>query len=301
MSNWSSSVRKSFVVVGLILGTASLAHAQATRTWVSGVGNDANPCSRTAPCKTFAGAISKTATGGFIDVVDPGGFGTVTITKSITIEGGGEHAGVLTLNTNGIIVNGGGIFVTLRHLSIESPSAGQSGLNGINVISAAEVHIEHCVINGFSNNAINFGASANAKGFVTDTTLIHNANGGVVVASGRVTVSNLHANANGNGVAVTGAAIATVRDSYAAGGSVGFAAIVNEGAVLTCDGCVTTNNSFGVVANTGGTVRLSNSLVSSNSNTGLSNDGISFIVSLQGNSVVGNVTDGVFTSTVIKQ
>ena len=62
------------------------AHAQASRTWVSGVGNDANPCSRTAPCKTFAGAISKTAVNGEINCIDPGGFGAVTITKSITID-----------------------------------------------------------------------------------------------------------------------------------------------------------------------------------------------------------------------
>src|SRR5262249_16723205 len=106
---------------------------------------------------------------------------------------------------------------------------------------------------------------------------------------------------NGNGVSVIGAAIATVRDSYAGGGSVGFAAIVNAGAVLTCERCVATNNSFGVFANTGATLRLSNSVVSSNSNTGLFNDRASFIVLLQGNSIVGNVTDGVFTSTVIKQ
>src|SRR5437016_7127525 len=73
----------------------SAAHAQATRTWVSGVGDDANPCSRTAPCKTFAGAISKTAAGGEIDALDPGGYGAVTITKSITLEGAGTFASVL--------------------------------------------------------------------------------------------------------------------------------------------------------------------------------------------------------------
>src|SRR5438477_5817121 len=83
------------------------AHAQATRTWVSGVGDDANPCSRTAPCKTFAGAISKTAAGGEIDVLDPGGFGAVTITKPITIHGGGLTAGVLVSGTNGIIISAG--------------------------------------------------------------------------------------------------------------------------------------------------------------------------------------------------
>src|SRR6266852_5080360 len=74
---------------------ASMAQAQATRTWVSGVGDDVNPCSRTAPCKTFAGAISKTADGGEIDALDPGGFGTVTITKSITIDGGGTFGSIL--------------------------------------------------------------------------------------------------------------------------------------------------------------------------------------------------------------
>src|SRR5258706_14203720 len=86
---------------------SSLAQAQASRTWVSGVGDDANPCSRTAPCKTFAGAISKTAPCGEISVLDPGGFGAVTITKAITINGDGTLAGILAANVNGIIVNAG--------------------------------------------------------------------------------------------------------------------------------------------------------------------------------------------------
>src|SRR5919197_5265586 len=81
------------------------AQAQASRTWVSGVGDDANPCSRTAPCKTFAGAISKTAAGGEIDALDQGGFGAVTITKSITIDGTGTFASVLASGTNGVNVN----------------------------------------------------------------------------------------------------------------------------------------------------------------------------------------------------
>src|SRR5579872_2074876 len=82
---------------------APAAYGQATRTWVSGVGDDANPCSRTAPCKTFAGAISKTATGGVINVLDPGGFGALTITKSITISSDSILAGVLVSGTNGIV------------------------------------------------------------------------------------------------------------------------------------------------------------------------------------------------------
>src|SRR5205814_3403579 len=104
-----NNVRSAFRVVFLILislTVASLTQAQATRTWVSGVGDDLNPCSRTAPCKTFAGAISKTATGGEIDCLDPGGFGAVTITKSIEIDclqfpGGILNAGVTGVNHSG--------------------------------------------------------------------------------------------------------------------------------------------------------------------------------------------------------
>src|SRR5262249_961421 len=103
-----------------ILAFASLAQAQATRTWVSGVGDDANPCSRTAPCKTFAGSISKTATGGYIDCLDPGGFGAVTITKSITIQCDEEIGHVLVSGTNAIVVSvGAGSAVTLRGLSLD--------------------------------------------------------------------------------------------------------------------------------------------------------------------------------------
>src|SRR6266446_6742967 len=89
----------------LFLFSSQILFAQAIRTWVSGVGDDVNPCSRTAPCKTFAGAISKTASGGEINVLDPGGFGAVTITKAITISSEGFEAGVLVSGTNGIVIS----------------------------------------------------------------------------------------------------------------------------------------------------------------------------------------------------
>src|SRR5947208_4349132 len=86
----------------LVVGLATGAYAQATRTWVSGVGDDVNPCSRTAPCKTFAGAISKTAAGGEIDALDDAGYGAVTITKSLTIDGGGHLASILASGSLGV-------------------------------------------------------------------------------------------------------------------------------------------------------------------------------------------------------
>src|SRR5947207_6028847 len=125
----SSKILRFLATIVLTAGFATAAHAQATRTWVSGVGDDANPCSRTAPCKTFAGAISKTAAGGEIDVLDPGGFGAVTITKGITIDGNATFASVLGSGTNGVVVNAGaGDVVTLRNLSIDG---GGTGLNGV--------------------------------------------------------------------------------------------------------------------------------------------------------------------------
>lgn len=126
---------------------ATPAAAQATRTWVSGVGDDANPCSRTAPCKTFAGAISKTAAGGEINALDPGGFGAVTITKSITIRAEGGTAGVLVSGTNGIVINAATTDnVILEGLDIEGLG---TGLAGISILQARQVIVRDTAIRNF--------------------------------------------------------------------------------------------------------------------------------------------------------
>src|SRR5215471_12313643 len=130
-------------VLAMLLAAAP-ASAQATRTWVSGVGDDANPCSRTAPCKTFAGAISKTAPSGEINVLDPGGFGAVTITKAITISSIGFEAGVLVSGTNGIVVSAAATDrVTLAGLDIEGLG---TGINGITILAGGAVHVIRCKI-----------------------------------------------------------------------------------------------------------------------------------------------------------
>ncbi len=162
----------------ILLAVSAAANAQATRTWVSGVGDDANPCSRTAPCKTFAGAISKTATGGEINVLDPGGFGGVTITKSITISSEGFEAGVLVSGTNAIIVNAPNTaVVVLRGLDIEGLG---TGLAGIKVLAAGAVHVEKCTINNFTQLGIDFAptsaTTATSQLFVSDS-IIRNNNG----------------------------------------------------------------------------------------------------------------------------
>ena len=160
--------------IGLWLN-GTTAHAQATRTWVSGVGDDVNPCSRTAPCKTFAGAISKTAAGGEISVLDPGGFGAVTITKSISIVAVGQEAGILASGINGITINAGvGDFVYLQGLNIEGNA---TGLSGINILKAGDVRIDKCVIRGFQGApgaGINVAATSLVAVIVTDCTISKN-------------------------------------------------------------------------------------------------------------------------------
>jgi hypothetical protein len=167
-----------FVMCALASLQVTPAHAQATRTWVSGVGDDANPCSRTAPCKTFAGTISKTAPAGEINVLDPGGFGGVTITKSITIRSDHVEAGVLVSGTPGVTVNAASTdVIILEGLDIEGLG---TGTNGVNIVSASSVVIRRSIIHHFSGNGVNVAGPAGAKVFVQDC-IISNNGGGVNV------------------------------------------------------------------------------------------------------------------------
>jgi hypothetical protein len=196
---------------------ASMAQAQATRTWVSGVGDDANPCSRTAPCKTFAGAISKTADCGEIDALDPGGFGAVTITKSITIDGTGTLAGILAAGTTGVIINApSDKVVTLRGLSINGAC---TGIRGINFIGGKTLNVEDCVIFRFTNegilinNATNNSVSLNVRNSVirdnTGDGISTTATAGNFV---KTTLDNVRSSGNGNGVHVKSNSKLTARN-----------------------------------------------------------------------------------------
>jgi hypothetical protein len=156
----------------LLVVSVGSAHAQATRTWVSGVGDDANPCSRTATCKTFAGAISKTAPAGEINVLDPGGFGAVTITKSITIRCDHVDAGVLVSGTNGIVVNvGANDVVVLDGLELEGLG---TGLNGVQIIGAGSTVIRRSLIHHFSGNGVNLVGASGAKVLIQDSVISNN-------------------------------------------------------------------------------------------------------------------------------
>ncbi len=178
-------MRKLSLFVVLALLVSAPAFAQATRTWVSGVGDDVNPCSRTAPCKTFAGAISKTASAGEINVIDPGGFGGVTITKSMTIDGQGPQSSILASGTSGVIINAAGIVVNLRNLSINGAST--TAGSGVRILNAAAVNIDNCVIMNFTGTgtvgrAVSIETAAANVRVTVSNSLIYNT-GNVSIAS----------------------------------------------------------------------------------------------------------------------
>jgi Right handed beta helix region len=286
--------------------TASSALAQATRTWVSGTGDDANPCSRTAPCKTFAGAISKTAPSGEINVLDPGGFGAVTITKAITIDGSPVISGVLVSGTNGIVVAAGANdVVILRGLDIDGLG---TGLAGINFVNGKALHVEDCRIYGFTGSGISFAPPGTSDLFVTHSTIRNNGAGGIdVIPNGAsafayAALDDVRLLGNLRGVrAQDGATVSITRSIVSGSTANGIIAIsTTRAASMSIDGSISTING-GVGVYSGGalaTVRITNSMVTDNAGVGLLGAG-GAIVSFGNNRVAGNLGgNGAPTSTV---
>jgi hypothetical protein len=305
-------------IVGV--GFASTAHAQATRTWVSGVGDDVNPCSRTAPCKTFAGAISKTAAGGEINCLDPAGFGAVTLTKSITIDCTGTLGGVLASSTTGVIVNGAGAVVTLRGLELNGGPPNLPGVNGVRFLQGASLTIEDCTIYNFLGAAPNgFGVLVNntsteVRLTIINTTISNNgtatSGGGIgliptgtgavraVLTNVRIVRSNF-AGINFTTTGTTGQSNLVVEGSTIANNvGVGIAASSTGQINLTVNNSVLSANSTGLVA-TGSNLqgRVGNTTISNNS-TGVLIVGAAVVSSYGNNRLDGNGVDNAFSGLI---
>lgn len=258
-----------------VLAISAVAHGQASRTWVSGVGDDANPCSRTAPCKTFAGAISKTAMNGEINCLDPGGFGQVTIVKSITIDCHEISAGLLN-STNGIVIPFDNFSTTgdprktvrLRNLNINGFDTALIGvsISGGAATTGTEVFIEDCLIDG------HFGGSARG---IQDTR-----SGGGLLVINNTTVRNMGTTGisvfpttgtNGSQVSVTNSRVANCA----------FGMALANGPKATATNSVFVSNGQGVRADGGTTqIAVEDCTVSNNTTAG-------FFVSGGGTILVG--------------
>jgi hypothetical protein len=286
-----------------ILAITTLAPAQATRTWVSGVGDDANPCSRTAPCKTYAGAISKTARDGEISTLDPGGFGAVTITKSITINGGGGGQGygsILAALVNGIIINitdpaDARKSVRLDWLNINGAS---SGLDGIRLLAGNTLHVENTLIDGFTGDGIEALYSAANTGAVisvNNTTIRNCAGSGIktTAASGgsiRLNVNNVQITKCGIGVDQVNGTIGNIHDSMISSNTTGVQ--TNEstaGSLVNIDSTTISNNAgTGVNVVGGSRARIARCNILQN---GTSLAPAANVDSGGNNSIVGNTTN----------
>jgi hypothetical protein len=270
------------VAVLIALALPGSAFGQATRTWVSGVGDDANPCSRTAPCKTFAGAISKTANGGEINCIDPGGFGGLTITKSLTIKCHYTEGGVLVAGTNAIVVNAAAADkVTLKGLDINGAGgaggAAPTSLNGIKVLSAARVSVVDSEIYQFKAG-VNVNPTSGTTRVVLLRNHIHNNDIGVIAAPGSNTATATTATLRGNDVqdntcGVVGGAFGTNGSTPVAATDCGTATNatgVNQPVRLHVYDSGVNDNGFGVFTRGANTIGdLGYSQVTGNSSFGL--------------------------------
>ena len=289
----------SLLCAGLVAGFSSGAFAQATRTWVSGVGDDVNPCSRTAPCKTFAGAISKTAEGGEIDALDPAGYGTLTITKAMTIDGGTGSGWASVLNAGGIsgfnvnITTGTHVsdaVVILRNITIngaiQAPTLG--GLNGINIIKVNRLFVDACHIENQSNSGINGNLTTAGAAFVRDCDFENTVTGiktTTTVGPFHMDATNISVHGNTNGVQYLSNAVGAVTHSTFVkntGESVG----VGASCVADVTQCLFRGNNIAISAAAGSTVRINLNEIFDNTN-GLQGTAASF-QSGQNNKLAGN-------------
>jgi hypothetical protein len=280
-------VAVAFAALALSLPVAP-AHAQATRTWVSGVGDDANPCSRTAPCKTWAGAISKTAPGGEIDALDPGGFGGLTITKSITLDGGGgQVASTLVTGVNGIvIVAASNDVVIIRNVRFDGVfgnggNPANSGQNAIRITSARQVALENVNVFGFAVNCIDVEPSVNLLMTISNSSVDNCGAAGVLVKPSaavnvNVSIYNLMAFNAVDGVKVDGTAgsntQAQVFNSNISGMSTSCVTALTSVAAtnIFVHNSMLSRCSTGVISNGATQVHLAQTVVTNNSTTALS-------------------------------
>jgi hypothetical protein len=296
----------SLILFGLLLGFSlptTSAQAQATRTWVSGVGDDVNPCSRTAPCKTFAGAISKTAAGGEIDCLDPGGFGAVTIGKSLTIDCGTFAGGILAASVNGVIVNGGANDkIVLRNLVIQGTISVNTGINGIRYIGGKELQLDRVVVQGFTTLCVDVNTGVTSALYVRNSLFtecptainLQNSAGGLIA-----TVDNSMVNGTGsNGiVAASGTVLANISRSVFTNISGVAISSAASGSKMNGNDNVISNCGTGASVVAGGNLRLASNNLYDNSNGITMAVGASFLSDGK-NNVSGGTAGATPTGTI---
>jgi hypothetical protein len=295
-------ISRSAFACTFLLTLSSVASAQATRTWVSGVGDDVNPCSRTAPCKTLAGAISKTAVDGIISILDPGGYGSLNVVKSITIDGGAVEGSVLAggAGTYGFLINTAGVELTIRNMNILGSQGSTYGIRITSAAAGAKVTVEDVFIENFVHG---IHVDANAQLNVRNTVITKNSQYGAYVRGAKASFDNVRFEHNTiDGLRAGNGATVTVRKSLVTGsGNLGFSATEAATTKLMIEDCTVTNNAWGIGAADGAGIWVSATTIAHQSTQGLWNNAGSTLVSFGNNRLANNVTPGSFTSTIALQ
>jgi hypothetical protein len=283
-----------FALVGLFFAFSAVADAQATRTWVASYGLDTSPCSRTAPCKSFAAALAITAIGGEINCIDPNSeVGVIQIDKSITIDCEDTQGTTKALTANGININitdpaDTAKNVRLRGFTINGVG---TGTNGIRIQSANRLTLEEVVIDGFTLHGISVETTAGAFNLVVKKTTIRNngSNGINTALSGAATifVSDSLFSANSIGFNQNSATAGIIQNSTFTGNTTGIQANSST-SILAVKGCTIAHNGTAVSATASATIRIGTNMITSNT-TGLSG---SNIFTWGGSFVDGNIANG---------
>ena len=306
--------RNALIGLGLLLAFGVAANAQATRTWVSSVGNDADPCSRTAPCKTFAGAISKTIAGGIINVVDNGAYGTLSITKAITVQSDENFAGVLSSGTTGFIITAGASdSVILRGLSIDGQG---TGIDGIRFNSGLSLTVENCEINRVTQKGIKFIPSGASQLYVKNPVIRNNhvaAGAGILIQPGaagsaEVVLDHVQIERNAVGIEADDRSKVSIRDSEISRNSgdgiraFSTVGVANNSVINVVSSLVTFNTGSGVEADgVGAVLRIADTSIFNNGGTGISPVNGGIVNSFGNNNNAGNTPDGAPTAPALSQ
>ena len=264
---------------------AAPAQAQLNRTFVSGHGDDSNPCTVTFPCRSFAYAITQTNAGGEIATLDAAGYGLLTITKAISItnDGAGEAGISVGSAVAGITITAGFTdVVNLRGLTLTGNGV---GTDGISFTSGGTLNVKNCIISGFSGTGVNLTPNASSNFNVSDMIVSNNGGDGVHLVpttsgtTNQATFERVQSlgHAAGSGFLIDGSSLssgtlrATAVDSVARNNLYGFvangSAVVPVFPTFTLVNAKAVDNADGVTSQ-GSTVILAKSTISGNSSRG---------------------------------
>jgi Right handed beta helix region len=281
------------------------AQAQSPRTFVSAAGSDSNPCSFAAPCRHFQAAVNATSPGGEVDALDPAGYGPITISQAITIEGQGWSYIAPPTGGNGITINAVSGNVAIHGVSLNG--VGITGMTfGIAFNSGSSLTVRDSVIQNFTKDGIHFQPAASSQLSVLNTLVSNNGSNGISIpptGSGTTTgvLNHVDIENNGvNGLFVDSVGLQSINvtfsDSVSANNGANGVLTQHPLAWVTIRRCTISNNVTGLAAAGSGAIVIAQSIITGNGNAwdngsgGIGSAGDNFIINNSSNNNSPTIT-----------